>query len=133
MPNLNKIRGQKKSSSSISGPNRPGKVNNLGRGNGNYGLSSHNSDPRMPYHQQSVVPSRGTVISRDVSRFGRPLHKLRGHHFRDLFSSIFEEFFDPFFSSLGQFQGAIKKQCFFDFCQFMSNFVPFLSTYSDNF
>lgn len=111
MPNLNKIRGQKKSSSSISGPNRPGKVNNLGRGNGNYGLSSHNSDPRMPYHQQSVVPSRGTVISRDVSRFGRPLHKLRGHHFRDLF--IFEEFFDHFFFKFGPIPRCNEKTMLF--------------------
>ena len=78
MPNLNKIRGQKKNS---AGP-PAGSKTGLGRGQHNYGLSSrhHNSDPRMvPGHpgsrqvqtgynqqQNQGVPSRGTVLSRDV-------------------------------------------------------------------
>ena len=79
MPNLNKIRGQKKNS---AGP-PAGSKTGLGRGQHNYGLSSrhHNSDPRMVpghpgsrqvqtgYNQQQQaqgVPSRGTVLSRDV-------------------------------------------------------------------
>jgi len=77
MPNLNKIRGQKKS----AGPPASSK-SGLGRGQ-NYGLSSrhHNSDPRIvpgghqrqqiqtgyKQHQNQGVPSRGTVISRDSS------------------------------------------------------------------
>ena len=81
MPNLNKIRGQKKNS---AGP-PAGSKTGLGRGQHNYGLSSrhHNSDPRMvPGHpgsrqvqtgynqqQNQGVPSRGTVISRDVRYF----------------------------------------------------------------
>ena len=81
MPNLNKIRGQKKNS---AGP-PAGSKTGLGRGQHNYGLSSrhHNSDPRMvPGHpgsrqvqtgynqqQNQGVPSRGTVLSRDVSYF----------------------------------------------------------------
>jgi len=79
MPNLNKIRGQKKNS---AGP-PAGSKTGLGRGQHNYGLSSrhHNSDPRMvPGHpgsrqvqtgynqqQNQGVPSRGTVLSRDSS------------------------------------------------------------------
>jgi len=77
MPNLNKIRGQKKNN---AGPPTSSK-SGLGRGSQNYGLSSrhHNSDPRIQvpghqrqiqtgYHQQNQgVPSRGTVISRDSS------------------------------------------------------------------
>ena len=82
MPNLNKIRGQKKNS---AGP-PAGSKTGLGRGQHNYGLSSrhHNSDPRMVpghpgsrqvqtgYNQQQQnqgVPSRGTVLSRDVRFF----------------------------------------------------------------
>ena len=81
MPNLNKIRGQKKNS---AGP-PAGSKTGLGRGQHNYGLSSrhHNSDPRMvPGHpgsrqvqtgynqqQNQGVPSRGTVLSRDVRFF----------------------------------------------------------------
>ena len=77
MPNLNKIRGQKKNTAGPPASSKSG----LGRGQ-NYGLSSrhHNSDPRMVpghqryqgYHQQQQnqgVPSRGTVVSRDVRSF----------------------------------------------------------------
>ena len=93
MPNLNKIRGQKKHSTGPPSSSRSG----MGRGQMGYGLSAsrhHNSDPRMiqaprrsGHHKNSNnssnikpmttnstyqqhyhgVPSRGTVISRDVS------------------------------------------------------------------
>ena len=71
MPNLNKIRGQNKANVGLP----QGSQLSQGRGQygGQYGLSrQHTSDPRMQPRMSaySGAPSRGAVISRDVSTDG---------------------------------------------------------------
>ena len=69
MPNLNKIRGQNKGTVGLP----QGSQLSQGRGQIVYGLSrQHTSDPRMQPRMSaySGAPSRGAVISRDVSTDG---------------------------------------------------------------
>ena len=70
MPNLNKIRGQNKGTVGLP---QGSQYNSRGRGQNVYGLSrQHTSDPRMQPRMSaySGAPSRGAVISRDVSTDG---------------------------------------------------------------
>jgi hypothetical protein len=77
MPNLNKVRGVNKGPNSGGLPHgsRVSTTTTSGRPLLHYGLSRpHNSDPRIQQQQrpkyqqqqQSGVPSRGTVASKDV-------------------------------------------------------------------
>ena len=67
MPNLNKIRGQNKGTVGLP----QGSQLSQGRGTIAYGLSrQHTSDPRMQPRLNAypgAIPSRGAVMSRDVS------------------------------------------------------------------
>ena len=69
MPNLNKIRGQNKGTVGLP----QGSQLSQGRGTIAYGLSrQHTSDPRMQPRLNAypgAIPSRGAVMSRDVSTY----------------------------------------------------------------
>ena len=84
MPNLNKIRGQNKGTVGLP------KGSQMSQGRGStiaYGLSrQHTSDPRMQPRLNAypgAIPSRGAVMSRDVSTvyIRCPTNKLKSVKF----------------------------------------------------